>query len=64
MPSTVKIHLGVRRGKEKKVQNRTNSRRKKAQQRNISHMWGKAPANDTATKFGTGVKDVITHAKF
>ena len=23
--------------------------------RNISHMWGEAPANDNATKFGTGV---------
>ena len=29
-------------------------------------MWGEAPANDTATKFGTGVdvQEVITHAKF
>jgi len=29
-------------------------------------MWGEAPANDNATKFGTGVDvlDVITHAKF
>ena len=29
-------------------------------------MWGEAPANDNATKFGTGidVQDVITHAKF
>ena len=29
-------------------------------------MWGEAPANDTATKFGIGVdvQDVITHAKF
>ena len=40
--------------------------RKKAQQRNISHVWGEAPANDTTTKFGTwvDVQDVITHAKF
>ena len=29
-------------------------------------MSGEAPANDNATKFGTGVdvQDVITHAKF
>ena len=29
-------------------------------------MWGEAPANANATKFGTGVdvQDVITHAKF
>ena len=39
---------------------------KKAQQRNISHMCGEAPANDTATKFGTEVdiQDVIPRAKF
>jgi len=39
---------------------------KKAQQRYISHMWGEDPANDNATKFGTGVdvQDIITHAKF
>ena len=44
-----------------KKQDRTT--KKKAQQRN---MWGEAPANDNATKFGTGVdvQDVITHAKF
>jgi len=37
-----------------------------AQQRYISHMWGEAPANDNATKFGTGVdvQNVITYAKF
>jgi len=46
---------------KKKV--KTGQQRKKAQQRNISH--GKAPANDTVTKFGTGadVQDIITHAK-
>ena len=29
-------------------------------------MWGEAPANGNATKFGTGVdvEDVITHAEF
>ena len=29
-------------------------------------MWGEAPANDNATKFGKAVdvQDVITHAKF
>jgi len=29
-------------------------------------MWGEAPANGNATKFGTGVdvQDVVTHAKF
>ena len=29
-------------------------------------MWGEAPANDTLTKFGTGVdvQDIITHAKY
>jgi len=39
---------------------------KKAQPRYILHMWGEAPANDNATKFGTGVdvQDVITHAEF
>jgi len=39
---------------------------KKAKQRYISHMWGEAPANDNATKCGTGVdvQDIITHAKF
>ena len=63
----MKIHSGVRPGRvhEKKVKTgqRTNE---KAQQRNISHMWGEAPANDNATKFGTGVdvQDVITQAKF
>jgi len=63
----VKIHPGVRPGRvrEKKKSNRT-GQPKKAQQRYISHMWGEAPANDNATKFGTevDVQDVITHAKF
>jgi len=32
----------------------------------MSHMCGEAPADDNATKFGTGVdvQDVITYAKF
>jgi len=65
-PSAVKIHPGVRPGRVPEKKNRTGQQRKKAQQRNISHMWGEAPANDNATNFGTGVdvQDVITHAKF
>ena len=52
------------RAREKKAGQ--DNKEKKTQQRNISHMWGEAPANDTATKFGTGVdvQDVITYAKF
>ena len=32
----------------------------------IFQIWGEAPGNDTATKFGKGVdvQDIITHAKF
>ena len=55
-PSTVKIHPGVRPGsvpEKPKSQNRTT--KKKAQQRNISHIWKEAPAKDTATKFGTEI---------
>jgi len=50
------------------------SREKKAGQDNkekrynsvIFHMWGEAPANDTATKFGTrvDVQDINHNAKF
>ena len=51
---------------EKKSQNRTGEPTKKAHKRNISHMCGEAPADNNATKFGTGVdvQDIITHAKF
>jgi len=66
--STVKIHPGVRPGRvpEKKKSKQDKQPKKKAQQPNISHIWGESPANDNATKFGTGVdvQDVITHAKF
>jgi len=65
--STLKIHPRVRRGRvsEKKTV-KIGQPPKKAQQHNISHMWGEAPANDTATTFGTevDVQDIITLAKF
>ena len=39
---------------------------KKSQNRNISHIWGKAPRKDIAMKFGTRVDviDVVTVAEF
>jgi len=60
----VKIHPGVRPGLAPEKKSQTGQQPKKAQQRYISHMWGEAPANDNATKFGTGVdvQDLITHA--
>jgi len=67
-PSTVKIHPGVRPGRvpENKKVKTGQDNQQKGTTRNISYMWGEAPANDTATKFATGVdiQDVITHAKF
>ena len=39
---------------------------KKSQERNISHIWGKAPRKDIAMKFGTGVDvlELVTWAEF
>jgi len=39
---------------------------KKSQKRNISHIWGKAPREDIAMKFGTWVDvfEVVTWAEF
>ena len=39
---------------------------KKSQKRNISHIWGKAPREDIAMKFGRGVHvlEVVTWAEF
>jgi len=47
------------RAREKKSK-QDNVLTKKAQ-RNISHMWGEAPANDNATKFGTWVSRTYNH---
>ena len=62
----MKIHPGVRPGRVPENKKVKTGQPKKAQQCYISHMWGEAPANDNATKFGTAVdvQDVITHAKF
>ena len=42
------------------------TRDKKSQKRNISHIWGQAPREGLAIKFGTGVDvlEVVTWAKF
>jgi len=39
---------------------------KKSQKRNISHIWGQAPCNAIAMKFGTGadVHEVVSWAEF
>ena len=60
----VKFRPGVRPGRscEKKKYNQDwigqDRTTKKSQKRNISHIWGKAPREDIAIKFGTGV-DVL-----
>ena len=56
-PSTVKIHPGVRRGRvpaREKVKTVLTAKEKRHDSV-IFHMWREAPANYTATKFGTGV---------
>ena len=67
----VKFRPGVRPGRscEKKSITRTGLDRtgqQKSPERNISHIWGKAPRKDIAMKFGTGVDvlDVVTFAEF
>jgi len=68
----VKFRPGVRPGQscERKKYNQdwTGQDRttKKSQNRNISHIWGKAPRKDIAIKFGTGVDvlEVVTWAEF
>jgi len=66
-PSTVKIHLWVRPGRVPENKKTGQYSRRKRHNSIIFHiMWGEAPANDTLTKFGTGVdvQDIITHAKY
>ena len=67
----VKFRPGVRPGLscEKKSITRTGQNRtgqQKSPERNISHIWGKAPRKDIAMKFGTGVDvlEVVTFAEF
>ena len=67
-PLTVKIHPGVRPGRvpeNKKSLNRTGQPKKGTTVLYFTYV-GRSPANDNATKFGTGVDvpDVIANAKF
>jgi len=64
----VKIRPGVQPvwNCEKKSVTRTGHDNKKSQKHNISHIWGEAPREDIAMKFGTGVDvlEVVTWAEF